>query len=194
VFLDRIIMANNYSLMRTGFRILNRFLMVPAFRLGLGPILGSPYGGYIMVIKTHGHLTGKTRYTPVNYAIANGSVYCTAGFGKISHWFKNISAHPQVKLILPARRISSSAEIVKDGSEKIDALRRVMINSGFAAFVFGGINPYRLSAQKLEELTRDYVVLRFRCPGLVPGPFDPGGWFWLLPTFTLIALVIWIIL
>jgi deazaflavin-dependent oxidoreductase (nitroreductase family) len=187
-------MADNYTILRKGFRIMNRFFMVPAFRLGLGPILGSPYGGYIMVIKTQGHRTGKLRYTPVNYAIANDCVYCTAGFGKISHWFKNISSQPKVELLLPARSISTTAEVVEIAEEKRDAMRRVMINSGFAAFVFGGFNPYRISEEKLNELTKDYIVLRFRCPGLVAGPFDPGGWLWILPTAALIALILWFVL
>jgi hypothetical protein len=68
-----------------------------------------------------------------------------------------------------------------------------MINSGFAAFVFGGFNPYRISEQKLDELTKEYIVLRFGAPGLVPGPFDPGGWFWVLPTAALIALILWFV-
>ena len=49
------------DLMRKGFWVMNKVFMVPAFRLGLGAILGSPFGGYIMVIKTRGHLSGKTR-------------------------------------------------------------------------------------------------------------------------------------
>ena len=36
------------------FRVLNRFFMVPMFRLGLGPFMGNPLSGYIMVIRTVG--------------------------------------------------------------------------------------------------------------------------------------------
>ncbi len=186
-------MASNYSFLRKGFRIMNRFLMVPLFRLGLGPMLGSPYGGYIMVVKTHGRLSGKTRYTPVNYAMANGCVYCTAGFGKVSHWFKNLSTDPHVELLLPSGAVAATAEIVDQVEEKRTALRQVLINSGFAAFLFGGFNPYRVSEQKLDELTRDYIVLRFRTSGIAAGPYDPGGWFWLWPTAALVALIWWLL-
>src|SRR3990172_4133777 len=106
------------NLMRKGFRIMNKFFMVPAFRLGLGPILGSPFGGYIMVLKTRGHKTGRWRYTPLNYAIANGSVYWIAGFGQVSHWYRNILAEPEVELILPATAVAGQAELVSDAGER----------------------------------------------------------------------------
>lgn len=186
-------MAKTYNLMRKGFRIMNRFFMVPLFRLGLGPLLGSPYGGYIMVIKTHGRRTGKTRYTPVNYAINNGCVYCTAGFGSVSHWYKNLSNDPQIELLLPSGAFTAIAEVVDEIAEKRTALRQVLINSGFAAFAFGGFNPYRVSEEKLNELTRDYIVLRFRTSGVAAGPTDPSGWFWVWPAAALIVLIGWLL-
>jgi hypothetical protein len=36
----------------------------------------------IMVIRHKGRKSGKVRYTPVNYALADGCVYAIAGFGK----------------------------------------------------------------------------------------------------------------
>jgi deazaflavin-dependent oxidoreductase (nitroreductase family) len=185
-------MANNYSLMRKGFRILNRFFMVPAFRLGLGPILGSPFGGYIMVIRNRGHISGKVRYTPVNYAIANGNVYCTAGFGKISHWVKNLTDDAQVELLMPGGAIAATAEVVKQTKEKRSALRQVLINSGFAAYVFGGINAAKVTEEKLDELTREYIVLRFRPVGIGAGASDPSGWFWVWPVAATIAIIWWL--
>ena len=65
-----------YPRLRQFFRLLNRYFMVPVFRLGLGAFVGSPLGGYIMVVKTIGRKTGEARYTPVNYAIIDGNVYC----------------------------------------------------------------------------------------------------------------------
>ena len=178
-----------FKLMRKAFRVMNRYFMVPAFRLGLGSILGSPYGGYIMVIKTLGHKSGKRRFTPVNYAVANGCVYCCAGFGGASHWVKNMLAHPQVELLLPGRAAACQAEFVEDEHEKRSVLRRILINSGFAAFAFGGINPFRVSDEKLDALTREYLVLRFRPTGFGAGAADPGGWLWLWPAAALIYLL-----
>jgi hypothetical protein len=177
------------DLMRKGFRIMNRFFMVPAFRLGLGAILGSPLGGYIMVIKTRGHLSGKVRYTPVNYAIADGCVYCLAGFGHLSHWVKNLKASPQAELLMPGGALACTGEVVKDPVIRLRMLRQVLINSGFAAFVFGGINPLRASEDRLRQLSRDYVLLRFRPSGLGSGPADAGGWLWIWPALAIITLL-----
>ena len=69
------------NLLRRIFWYLNKCLMVPVFRLGLGPLMGNPFTGYIMVLKTTGRKTGKQRYTPVDYAIQDGKVYCLAGLG-----------------------------------------------------------------------------------------------------------------
>ena len=55
--------------LRKVFRLLNKYFMVPVFRLGLGTWVGTPFGGYVMVLQLIGHKTGKTRYAPVNYAI-----------------------------------------------------------------------------------------------------------------------------
>ncbi len=81
--------------LRRVFWYLNRYFMVPMFRLGLGPLMVNPFGGYIMVLKTIGRKTGKVRYSPVNYAIMNGNVYCLVGFGHIADWYRNLRANPR---------------------------------------------------------------------------------------------------
>jgi len=71
------------NILRLIFRLLNKFFMIPVFKLGLGPFMGNPISGYIMVLKTIGHKSGLTRYAPVNYAILDGNIYCLSGFGKL---------------------------------------------------------------------------------------------------------------
>ena len=88
-------------LMRRIFWFLNKFFMVPMFRLGFGPFFGNPLTGYIMVMKVIGRKTGKVRFTPVNYAIHKGNVYCISGGRKNSDWFHNLLANPEIELILP---------------------------------------------------------------------------------------------
>ena len=179
--------------MRKAFCILDKFFMVPAFRLGAGPILGSPFGGYIMVLKTRGRLTGRWRYTPLNYAIANGCVYWIAGFGQVSHWYRNIQAHHNVELLLPAIAVAGQAELVSDAGERETAIRQVMVNSGFAAFVFGGFNPYKLTDERYKKLSQDYLVFRLRPAGIGSGPSDPSGWRWFWPALALAALIWWLL-
>ena len=57
------------------FWFLNRFFMVPVFRMGLGFLVCNPLFGYIMIIKNIGHKSGKLYYTPTNYAILDGFLY-----------------------------------------------------------------------------------------------------------------------
>lgn len=173
------------------FRVLNRGFMVPAFRLGLGPLMGNPITGYIMVVKTTGRRTGLTRYTPVNYALLDGLVYCIAGWGRASDWYRNLQANPEVEVILPGRTIAGVAEEVDDPEEGRRAMRRVMKNSGWAAFA-AGINPFTISDDALREKTNDARLLRVRptsVPFVAPGPADPGGWSWL----GVVALAVWLL-
>ncbi len=81
------------NVLRALFRLLNKFFMVPVFKMGLGPFVGNPFSGYIMVFKTIGRKSGLVRYAPVNYAILDGNVYCLSGLGKVAHWYKNLTAN-----------------------------------------------------------------------------------------------------
>ncbi len=164
--------------LRRIFWILNKYVMVPIFRLGFGPILGSPFGGYVMVLKPIGRKSGKTYYTPLNYAIHNGRVYCVSGGRRTSDWFRNVLAHPEVELLMPGGAIFARAEEVSDPDERRDMARQVLINAGFAGF-FEGYNPRTISDAALQEKIADLPVLRFTPLGLGNGPFDPGGWAWI---------------
>ncbi len=161
------------------FRVLNRYFMVPVFRLGLGSLIVNPFSGYIMVVKTTGHKTGRVRYVPVNYAILDGSVYCLAGFGAASHWYRNVQANPSVELLLPGRSIHGVAEEVTDTGERVRGLRQVLKNGGFAGF-FTGFNPFTALDYVVLDQCRGLPLLRIRVDGVGSGPADPGGWLWLL--------------
>jgi deazaflavin-dependent oxidoreductase (nitroreductase family) len=120
------------------FRYLNRF-MVALWRLGLGGgVNGWPsVGGRIMVLTHLGRRTGIRRRTPLNYAIVDGDVYCTAGFGGGSDWYRNILADPQVEIWLPDGWWAGSASDLSGSDARIDLLRKVLIASGFAAWLAG---------------------------------------------------------
>ena len=176
---------------RRWFRYLNRYFMVPMFRLGLGPWVGSPFGGYIMVLKLIGRKTGKVRYAPVNYAIENGNVYCLAGFGTTSDWYRNILAHPQIEVIMPGGAIAGVAEQLMDSGERARVIRRILINGGFAG-LFYGFDPRAVSDERLLETTRDVTVLCIRPRGIGSGASDPGGWAWIAAIVVNVALLAWL--
>lgn len=182
--------AKPRPVLRAAFKLVNRYLMVPAFRLGLGPIMGSPFGGYIMVLKTTGKKSGQARYAPLNYAIIDGSIYCIAGWGKAAHWLVNLKADPHVELLLPGGAVAGIAEEVTDPGEAQRARVRVARSSGFA-LMFGGLNPLTVTDALLIGGLGDVPVVRIRPSGLGNGAFDPGGWGWVLPSLAWLAGLLW---
>jgi deazaflavin-dependent oxidoreductase (nitroreductase family) len=173
---------------RLFFRFLNRFFMVPMFRLGLGPFFGNPISGYVMVLRTIGRKTGRVRYVPVSYAIANGSIYVLVGYGRTSPWFLNLQANPDVDVILPGGAIAGHVQEATDPAERALVLRRVLKNAGFGT-LFEGLNPYRASDEALAARTADQPLLRIKPTGLGNGASDPGGWAWLWTVAAPILLV-----
>ncbi len=174
------------------FRYFNKFFMVPMFRLGFGALMGNPITGYIMVIKTIGRKSGKQRFTPVNYAIIDGNIYCTAGFGRMAHWYLNMMAHPSIEIILPGGALSVTAEEVKDEKEALRALKHIFRNAGFAGF-FEGYNPYTSPDEKFQETLQNAPVIRLHPQSIGSGAFDPGGWSW-ATVFIGSFLVLWLML
>ncbi len=65
--------------LRQMFKIGNRF-MVMLFRLGLGNWGNAPQTSQVMVLVHKGRKSGLLRKTPVNYAIVDDVIYCTAAF------------------------------------------------------------------------------------------------------------------
>jgi deazaflavin-dependent oxidoreductase (nitroreductase family) len=119
--------------LRIIFKFFNRFMLL-LWRLGLGSWgNGTKFGGSLMVIKHTGRKTGLVRHTPVNYAIVNGDIYCTAGFGKVSDWYRNIMVHPEVEVWLPDGRWAGVAEDATDDEYSHLLLQQVIIASGFAS-------------------------------------------------------------
>jgi len=163
--------------MRRIFWFLNKFFMVPIFRLGLGPFFGNPFTGYIMVLKVIGRKSGKVRYAPVNYAILDGKVYCVSGFRGVADWYKNLRTHPTVEAILPGGAIAAPAVEINDPAIRVKAIRKIFQNGGFAGF-FEGFNPFRISDDELLRRTADMPLICLQPTGWASGAADPGGWAW----------------
>jgi len=177
-------------LVRRIFWILNKFFMVPMFRLGFGPFFGNPFSGYILVLKTVGRKSGKIRYVPLNYAIHKGKVYCVSGGRKTSDWYRNLLANPEVEMILPGGAIYARVDELSNPDERVLIARQVLKNAGFAGF-FEGYNPFTISDEALKEKTADLPVLRFHPLGVGSGPSDMGGWAWVwILTVTVILIVL----
>jgi deazaflavin-dependent oxidoreductase (nitroreductase family) len=139
--------------LRQAFRWLNRF-MVPLWRLGLGGLLNSwpSVGGQFMVLVHRGRRSGREYRTPLNYAIVREDIYCLAGFGRATDWYRNVLAAPTIQVWMRDGWWEAAAVDVSDTPERIGLIRAVLIGSGFATYV-AGINPRRLSDVQLDEKT-----------------------------------------
>jgi len=175
-------------LVRRIFRALNKFFMVPLFRLGFGPFFGNPLTGYILVLKTIGRKSGKVRYVPLNYAIQKGDVYCISGGRKTSDWYRNLHANPEIEIILPGGTLYARMDEISDLDERGLIARQVLKNAGFAGF-FEGYNPFTISDEELKHKIADLPVLRFHPLGVGNGPSDAGGWAWIW-SFVVTAILI----
>ena len=144
------------------FKRFNPFMLL-MWRLGLGHWINAwpAVGGRIMVLGHTGRRSGLRRQTPVNYAQVNGEVYCTAGFGPGSDWYRNLLANPEVEVWLPSGRWTGRAEDVSGCEQHLHLLRQVLIASGFAAYL-AGINPRSISDEQLAAAGSDYRLIRIR--------------------------------
>lgn len=180
-------------LMRKIFWFLNKFFMVPMFRLGMGGIMGNPFSGYIMVLKVVGRKSGKLRYAPVNYAIYQGSVWCISGGRKTSDWYKNLLANPAVELIMPGGAIYGQVSEENNPETRRIVIRRVLKNAGFAGF-FEGYNPWKISDEEMQSKIGDIPLLKITPTGIGNGASDLSGWAWISVLVLAILLIVLLII
>lgn len=172
------------------FKYLNRF-MLGLWRLGLGGWVNSwpSVGGRIMVLTHVGRKTGKRRRTPLNYAVVDGDVYCLAGFGSGTHWYRNILANSEVEIWLPDGWWAGNAIDVSGSERRMELLRKVLIASGFAAWM-AGIRPRTDPDPKFAAVTEEYRLLRIRRGHALTGRGGPGDLAWIWPLATILLLLI----
>jgi deazaflavin-dependent oxidoreductase (nitroreductase family) len=165
-------------------------LMLILWRLGLGPWVNlfPEVLGRIMVITHTGRKTGIRRKTPVNYAMVGGDIFCVAGFGSASDWFRNLSTNGQVEVWLPNGWWSGIAEEVKDGDLRLPLVRQVLISSGFASRL-AGIDPKLTSDETLAKATASYHLFRIRLVTPRTGSGGPGDLSWVWPVSTMVLLM-----
>jgi deazaflavin-dependent oxidoreductase (nitroreductase family) len=178
--------------LRQLFKAGNRF-MVLLFRLGLGGWGNGPQTSQVMVLVHRGRKSGLLRRTPVNYAIVDDQIYCTAAFGSRADWYRNVVADPRVQVWLPDGWYAGEAEEVPPDDPQRNALmRQVLIASGFAAPLFAGIDPKTVSDEQLAEISAAYRLMRIYPSEACTGPGGPGDLasVWPLTTFVLLGLLL----
>jgi deazaflavin-dependent oxidoreductase (nitroreductase family) len=182
------------DMMRRGFHIMNKTLMVPMWRLGLGKIINMwpDVFGQIMVVTHTGRKSGDIYKTPLNYIVKNGDVYCIAAFGGKADWYQNVMANPAVEVWLPNGWWAGTAEDVSGREDRLEIIRSVFVASGLAAKAFEGIDPKAIKEDELAFLSNDYKVVRIKRAEARTGSGGPGefSWIWPLATMALSVLLL----
>ena len=177
--------------LRRGFLVLNRGFMAPLIRRGFGWLIGNPVTGHVMLLRTRGRRTGILREAPLGYVVRDGCVYCVAGYGEPTLWFRNLLAEPTVEVILPNRRFQGNAEPVTDSMEWLAAYRELVASFGLLGRATVG-DVRSLDDATLLARHRTLPVVRItpidRAGTLAGGPFDPGGHGWMLPYGAAVAI------
>jgi len=176
-----------------GFLVLNRWFMIPAIRSGLGRLIGNPFTGHLMLLRTRGRRSGLVREAPLGYVIRDGAVYCVAGYGAATPWIRNLEADPAVEVVLPTRAFRGRAEVVTDDAEWLGAYRALIELFGLVGRIVDG-NPSKLDDATLLATHRSLPVVRIApadaAPPLVSGPWDPGGRGWLLSNLVALGVTV----
>lgn len=159
----------------------NKYFMVPGLRMGLGRYMSTPFTGYLFILRTRGRTSGVMRDAPLGYYARGEFVYCMAGFGRETHWFRNVLADPRVEAILPGRSFSGIAEEVTDPEERTEILVPLVRSMGPVVVATGLGNPWREDPATILERLAAFPLVRIRQTGFAPGPDDPGGWGWIVP-------------
>lgn len=164
--------------------------MVLLWRLGLGPWVNSwpEKMGQIMVLTHIGRKTGRLRRTPVNFAVIDGELYCAAGFGCNSDWYRNLMTNPSVEIWLPNGWWAGIAEDITGCGDHLQILRQVLIGSGFVAPAVG-MDPKKINDDELAAAAKDYRLLHIRRLQPLTGPGGPGDLSLLWPITTFVLLI-----
>jgi len=179
------------ALNRGMFRALNRWFTVPLLNAGLGAWIGTPIGGWMLLLRVRGRRSGLTRTVPLSYLIAEGSIWIAAGFGRRTDWFLNLVFEPRVEVVLPGRTVACRAEEVLDEQTRRRIMPRFTRATGAPAYL-GGCDPFRSSDEEILAATAGVPLIRLQPLGepIVAGPDDPGGlgWVWRQTVVALLTL------
>jgi deazaflavin-dependent oxidoreductase (nitroreductase family) len=188
------VLGRAVPLVNRGLLTLNRWFMVPALRLGLGQWIGTPYGGYILLLRVRGRKTGLVRDTPLSYLVAEGSAWVMAGFGPRTHWFRNLQANPDVEVWLPGRVLRCHAEEARDPAVRARIMPALTRAAGVPG-VLAGCNPWAAPDERILELLSWVPLVRLSplAGQIAAGPDDPGGLAWTWRQALAISVTAWLL-
>ena len=142
-----------------------------------------------MVISHTGRRSGRVHRTPLNFAMVDGDLYCTAGFGPGSDWYRNLLVNPMVEVWLPGDGWLGIAEDFSNHSRRHELLRQVIRASGLAAPMMG-LDLRRISDADFERETSQYRLVCIRRAAHLAGPGGQAdlAWIWVVTAILVLLL------
>ena len=131
------VMIKNKTLKK--FKILNKYIVLPLYRLRILPLLG--FGRIFLILTTKGRKTGKNRRTPLEYHRIDGIITIFSSIGEDAGWVKNIRANPDSLLVRHGfHRFQPQVEFVTNKDQKLEIMKWYVVNHGKSAkMLFGWI-------------------------------------------------------
>jgi len=122
------------------FKIYNKYIVLPLYRLKILPLLG--FGRLFLILTTQGRKTGKKRRTPLEYRRIEGTITIFSSRGEDAGWMKNIRAHPDSLLVRHGfHRFQPQVEFVTNEEQKLEIMKWYVVNHGKAAKMLFGWKP-----------------------------------------------------
>ncbi len=127
----------------------NKYLMVPLYRIKLLPLFG--FGKIFLILITKGWKTGKKRRTPLEYRKYEGDIIIFAARGENATWVKNLRAYPESVLVMRGfHKFKPEIESISDINHKIDILKWYISKFEKAAKMLFGWNPKEDDLDKID--------------------------------------------
>jgi deazaflavin-dependent oxidoreductase (nitroreductase family) len=118
-------------------RILNKFLVLPLYRLRIFPLFG--LGRIFLVLTTKGRITGKKRKTPLEYHRIEQVITVFSSRGEEAGWVKNMLANPDHIMVRHGfHSFQPNVEYVTQENQKLEIIKWYVLNHGKSAKMLFG--------------------------------------------------------
>ena len=181
------------DVMRQGFKLMNRYFMLPMWRSGMGKLFNLwPHGmGRYLVLVHRGRKSGTIYHTPVNYTPVGSDIAVMAGFGAGTDWYQNLLAAGEGEIWLADGWWKVAVEDISETPDRIAIYRQLLADTGFAAWLFEGIDYRTITDEELETLGQRWRMLCLRRVEPCTGPGGPGEYAWVWALAAMILLLLW---
>ncbi|MFX1329287.1 MAG: nitroreductase/quinone reductase family protein [Promethearchaeota archaeon] len=136
---------------------LNKYLMIPLYRVRLLPLLG--FGKIFLILKTKGWKTGKIRRTPLEFRRYEGTIVIFAARGENATWIKNLRSNPDdVSVMRGFHNFKPRIEIISDSNQKQTIMKWYVSKYSKAAKVLFGWDPKKDNLETTDFSTLSNLI------------------------------------